>query len=382
MGWSTDRRRRFRVVSAGVAVCMIAGVAVAISPSGRDSGEGRGGAPAGRLNAAAGGPASATKALRKCISGARRRGCAAHLRNVGSCHSPAKRRFCKATLAFAKVPGRLRAGTRARLSRLLDELASSYHRHPHEHAHTSMSRLASKLREILHSEQAVHQLGATASMLGALARRNVMWTEPGLRGLPKPPITKVSARTIAAFPVLGKRQTPGEARQLAKLVKQMRKSSLFQRSFAASGVNVDLARREYSYPNGDAGYVLPGRNGNVCDVHLYRGNLAGAGCTRIGKRTKQNGMLGTMVVNGGYEAYGGLPAGTRRVRIIDGRHRTYEVAVNRWGGFDFVGKGVLMKLEAQMSDGHWKLYETGPFPPPPPPNEPKPPSKQKSSTSR
>lgn len=324
MRWSTGKARRIGVSAATALLCMLSGGAVAIAASLSES-EGAGWR--NELTSSRRTPEIAS--LRQCFHAPVSAGCGEmhrYLREMKPCLQRARSQRCRAAIAFAHAPQNLIGGRVVRLDAILAKLSGVSHRLVGGHPHLYQTLL---------------------------------------RAMTRPAARAVAAPIAAAFPVLEKAQTSGEARQLEAAISEAGARSVFHKGLVASGANVKLARRDWSAPNGDAGFLMPGSNGKVCSIHVYRRRVAGASCTTVDRRVREAGCIGMMVVSGGYEVYGELPAGTRGVRVTSAGEHAHEVDVNRWGGFDFIGSGVMSKLEVEMKDGRWQQRELGPFPPPP-----------------
>lgn len=379
-GWAG----RFRALGAVALVCAACGGALALAapPQGGGAAKRHQVLPS-RLDAA-------TARLSGCAVAFRRAGCGVlhrYLTTLEPCISLPRSQHCQAAVAFAHAPRNLRGGRAVQLNAILVKLGDVSRRLRREHPTLSVAALYRLLVRALTDERPGVLPALVSATAAASATPSDHPTSAGATPFARPrqatqaPVRALSARLAAVFPVLKATQSAQEAHQLAKVRREAARSSIFSQGLAAAGANIELARRDYSSPNGDAGYLIPGRNGNVCSIHLYHGHVSGASCTTVDRRLEENGSIGMMVVSGGYEVYGELPAGTRSVRVTDAQHHVYEVQANRWGGFDFVGRGVMSRLEAQTAAGLWRLCESGAFPPPPP-NEPKPPRQGTSSGGR
>lgn len=175
-----------------------------------------------------------------------------------------------------------------------------------------------------------------------------------------------SGRLGRALPILRKRQTEAEANQLAMLSRlaiSEQSSLLIRRALQATEASLKRARRfYYDSASGESQYVVPGANGAFCTLNVDKGRISGMGCSKVGSSVEQNGTIAMSVTKGGYELSGLLPRGARKYRILDRNRRVREGSANRWGGFAIAGKGVLLRFEARMRSGEWRVIVDTPFP--------------------
>lgn len=190
-------------------------------------------------------------------------------------------------------------------------------------------------------------------VLASLRRASVTYVESG--------------RLAKALPVLRKRQTEAEARQIASLRKLAAtdpSSTLVKKVLEATEAKLVHARRFYfDSASGEAEYVVPGAKGDFCTLNVKGREISRLGCSKIGTGVERNGMIGMTVVKGGYELGGLLPRGATRFRVVDSKHDVYEGSPSRWGGFEIAGKGAMSRLEAQTRSGRWRVIVNTRFPP-------------------
>lgn len=176
-----------------------------------------------------------------------------------------------------------------------------------------------------------------------------------------------SGRLADALPVLRKPQTATELEQLASLQRVAiaePSSVLIRKALKATEANLKRARRfYYDSASGEAQYVVPGAKGAFCTLNVDRGGISRMGCSKIGGALEEDGTIAMTVLKGGYELSGLLPRGARKFRIVSANHEVLEAFANRWGGFQIAGKGVLMRFEARMRSGRWRVIVDTPFPP-------------------